>query len=423
MLEKMFFGLLAVATVLLSSIEPSASKLAGGLRNHAWAYVSNARSSASLAALPSDPDDSAPMSSVSPTPPPTHRPSSTPTISIARRSIDIPGDPLAYPFDFHFAYQLGGVGFKPGEKVTLSVPHYSFSPTTVTADSVGSVVAQFVFTWVFCGPGARRQLAPIFIASGDRGSTASVAEKAPPCPLLAGWEKPKSLPPLPNATETPSIAPFPTVRPAPTATQQGVLPPQPSTTQPTPSLTPVPVLVEGFGFALHATVMLRILSGNSASSESAEVTTDKEGRLRVTREMLLPRWIDCRAVQLVASDGRGVRATASVSRAPNPGGPPAPLVPCVGKENQPAVSLSLRPLQVHAGQVEHLSIRTNQPGTAYVTVRYRRWRTSHKVVRIRRSGRTVVRWLIPRTAPLGLARVRSVFQPGNISLVKTFAIR
>src|SRR5438067_11193701 len=95
-------------------------------------------------------------------PPPPPNLGSTPSITLD----------TGYPFSFRFAGRVFGSGFKPGERVTISLQGISSSPASSVADDRGSFEADITFHWIFCGPNAAQPAAPTVVATGNQGSTA-----------------------------------------------------------------------------------------------------------------------------------------------------------------------------------------------------------------------------------------------------------
>lgn len=397
-----------------------------------------------------------------PVPPPT--PIRPPTVSLPPPTpISVPPPPPAgpvlyempagqLPFDFHFVRELDGYGFKAGEHVSLTVQHVTASRTTITADSDGRFSTPIAFTWTFCGPRGQAVAPPLFIATGDRGSSGRSSEPPVPCPVLlpvyasdvAGGTVGTG-----NVVATVSAGPAGTAVPPMEPPDGGPhVPPMPPLPYPGFQISTPQYTIHGFGFlpGEHVTVSQR--PGPFPPGPTAHATADTFGRITVTLQVKVT--ISCSTgygLPMLVAQGDGgtsvispfypsgpmpMNCPAPVGTpippgipgvTPTPASLPAPsMPPAVHTAGGATLSLRVAHTVVSPGASESVTIRTDGESALTVTIRYPGGRMVRHAVRTGSSGKRTVRWRIPASTHSGVGQV-AVAEGDGISLRAPFRVR
>lgn len=358
---------------------------------------------------------------------------------------------IGYPFDYHFGAGVHGFGFRPGEQVTISVQNVSASPVTVTVGGDGTFVAHVPFTWVFCGPNATRQTAPIILARGNQGSSNHLSLYAVQCPMLTAQEKLTAPPaPAPGTGVNPgatAVAPPPVV-----ATVQPVAPGTGSLYAPPAPASPVPPRlavfeVQGFGFASGEQVTVHEIFGTLPSPSAVHSVADVQGRLRFTMQANVPghcSFAPLPELVAVGDAGTAVRSPLGwrdpimspcvvppgglgVGSPPPPGVPvpsaPAPAASPGSSSGSAVLSVSLHPSVAHRGGMERASLQATGYKTATLKAHYPGRSVTRSTAAIATDGRATLRWRIPQSAGRGTVRATVTLQPGRVVLQLAFKVR
>lgn len=346
---------------------------------------------------------------------------------------------FAFPADFHYHTQLLGYGFKPGEHVRLSGDHVAVDAVAVTADESGSFAVPVDFTWVFCGPSARSDPPPVFHATGDDGSAATMEFQAPQCPELLVRPKIEDIPPPGNPGTGPGVVVGTAI--AVTSLPLTAMPattPEPVTPMPVPTWPPrlQSFDVRGFGFAPGEIVTLTEKDSPVPAPPAGSATADAAGRFEATVQAYVPGLCSgAPEPSLIATGDRGTSAQAPIwtiepmIACPIRGGPDVPPVPnpspaaAATSVTSSSLSLSLAPPVAKRGRGERATLHTSGAGTAKMTIRYPGRGTGHLTVSIGRSGLGTAKWTIPSQARKGTATISVSFMPGKLSLKTSLRIR
>lgn len=347
-------------------------------------------------------------------------------------------DAYAVPLDFHYSDEIHGYGFKAGERVTITPRNLSLAPVTVTADQYGAFSARFSFVWEFCGPHAVAAPAPVFEATGNAGSSATIAQPDPGCPaLVVGVRAPRPPflgPPASGASPGADATAIP-VSTAVASRPPGVGVPG---AMPHGNVT-VSAAVSGFGFAPGESVTL---TARNLAADMAPVTTnaDDQGAFQVTLSLTLPCNAESSRPTITATGSQGTTLTRSViglgycmdcppnAMCPLPAPVPAPPGVDAGssatsESTTPAVGVSIRHPVIRRGHMQQATVQTDGAQTVRMSVRYPGGSSSHLSGTSSRTGQLTLRWRVPSKAHRGLARVSVSVQPAGTSLSSLFTVR
>ncbi len=348
---------------------------------------------------------------------------------------------FGFPHDFNFDDHLYGSGFKPGERVTVRVSNVSAPAQQTTAGGDGSFSVELPYTWVFCDANGARHPAPIFSATGDLGSVATVTRLPTPCPLLfAAWPDLKAASPTGSgsgsvvASGTAVAVPIPV---APPAGQQ----PAP-VVQSAPRLATMPL--DGFGFVPGERVSVQQLASSLYPALRAVAgVADAQGRIQFPVQVYLPPFCSGPffVPRLVATGDHGTSVVSTVFvrqmlmiacpyRRPPGGGTPAPgnpQPPAPGAVQNPstapvspgaadattpttadvtpALSFRLHPAVGRPGKLERAAVQTATGGTVSLSVVYPAHRVVHVSATVGAAGSTTLHWRTPRHTHAGAAHL------------------
>ena len=366
---------------------------------------------------------------------------------------------FGFPHDFNFDDHLYGSGFKPGERVTVRVSNVSAPAQQTTAGGDGSFSVELPYTWVFCDANGARHPAPIFSATGDLGSVATVTRLPTPCPLLfAAWPDLKAASPTGSgsgsvvASGTAVAVPIPV---APPAGQQ----PAP-VVQSAPRLATMPL--DGFGFVPGERVSVQQLASSLYPALRAVAgVADAQGRIQFPVQVYLPPFCSGPffVPRLVATGDHGTSVVSTVFvrqmlmiacpyRRPPGGGTPAPgnpQPPAPGAVQNPstapvspgaadattpttadvtpALSFRLHPAVGRPGKLERAAVQTATGGTVSLSVVYPAHRVVHVSATVGAAGSTTLHWRTPRHTHAGAAHLTVNFEPGQLSLQGSFRVK
>ncbi len=366
---------------------------------------------------------------------------------------------FGFPHDFNFDDHLYGSGFKPGERVTVRVSNVSAPAQQTTAGGDGSFSVELPYTWVFCDANGARHPAPIFSATGDLGSVATVTRLPTPCPLLfAAWPDLKAASPTGSgsgsvvASGTAVAVPIPV---APPAGQQ----PAP-VVQSAPRLATMPL--DGFGFVPGERVSVQQLASSLYPALPAVAgVADAQGRIQFPVQVYLPPFCSGPffVPRLVATGDHGTSVVSTVFvrqmlmiacpyRRPPGGGTPAPgnpQPPAPGAVQNPstapvspgaadattpttadvtpALSFRLHPAVGRPGKLERAAVQTATGGTVSLSVVYPAHRVVHVSATVGAAGSTTLHWRTPRHTHAGAAHLTVNFEPGQLSLQGSFRVK
>ncbi len=366
---------------------------------------------------------------------------------------------FGFPHDFHFDDHLYGSGFKPGERVTVSVSNVSAPLQQTSAGSDGSFSVEMSYTWVFCDANGARHPAPIFSATGDLGSAATATRLPTPCPLLfAAWPDLRAASPTGSgsgsvvASGTAVAVPIPG---GPPAGQQ----PAPIA-QSAPRLATMPL--NGFGFVPGERVSVQQLASSLYPALPAVVgVADAQGRIQFPVQVYLPPFCSGPffVPRLVATGDRGTSVVSTVFvremlmiacpyhrppgigvGTPAPPGNPQPSAPSTVQNPSvapvspgatapttadvtPALSFRLHPAVGHPGKLERAAVQTATGGTVSLSVVYPAHRVVHVSATVGAAGQATLRWHTPRHTHAGAAHLTVTFEPGQLSLQGSFHVK
>jgi len=383
------------------------------------------------------------------------KPPSGPPIATAPALYDAVS--FGFPHDFHFDDHIYGSGFKPGERVTVSVSNVSAPAQQTSAGNDGSFSVEMPYTWVFCDANGARRPAPVFSAIGSLGSTATVTRLPTPCPLLfATWPDLRGAYPTGSgsgsvvASGTAVAVPIVPVPVSPPASG-----PQPAPIeQSAPRL--VTMTVNGFGFVPGERVSVQQPADSPYPALPAVAgVADAQGRIQLPVQVYLPPFCSGPffVPRLVATGDRGTSVVATVFvrqslmiacpyHRPLPGNPQPPAPSTVQNPSvapglpaaagataptnadvMPALSFRLHPAVGHPGKLQHAAVQTTTGGTVSLSVIYPAHRVVHVAATVGAAGRATLRWRTPRYTHAGAAHLTVTFNPGQLSLEGRFHVK
>ncbi len=366
---------------------------------------------------------------------------------------------FGFPHDFHFDDHIYGSGFKPGEQVTVRVSNVSAPVQQTTAGSDGSFSVEMSYTWVFCNANGAQRAAPVFSASGDLGSAATVTRLPTPCPLLfAAWPDLKAASPTGSGTGSVVASSTAVAVPIPVG--------PPSGQEPAPIVRSAPrlatVMLNGFGFVAGERVSVQQLASSLYPAVPAVAgVADAQGRIQFPVQVYLPPFCSGPffVPRLVATGDHGTSVVSTVfvrqmvmiacpyhrppgGGTPAPGNPQPPAPGAVqnpsiapvspGAANAaaptsadvtPALSFRLHPAVGHPGKLERAAVQTATGGRVSLSVVYPAHRVVHASATVGAGGHTTLRWHTPRHTHAGAAHLTVTFEPGQLSLQGSFHVK